>query len=478
MEILYRILEYINYFFIGVASIGFIFQVIYILFIWLRPKHFPEAKTLRKFGIVIAAHNEEEVIGHTVRYMLEKLNYPKDRYDLFVVCHNCTDNTAKVAREAGANIVILEDPDPSHAMEAYPVARGVQELIARGGYDIFVRFDADNLPHPDYLRKMNDAFETGVEIARGFEASTNLKQNNWTKVSGTYYIRDSRIACNFRERAHLDSMLTGAGLTCSMKILEEIGGWDAFETSEDVDFTFRRMIEGKRIHYVADAILYEDQPSTLKDNYARLTRMGNGLNKMFWKKGWAFLGHFFTTGRFSFIDLFMQVFFIPVALVCCLWFPAYYIFYCIVNLINAFGPAFMENRHRAMALLQEEASLNEIVQLVGKDALSADDQLTLEVAKMVREDFLQQNAFMDVDSYSSFDRQMRLLALILDYEKLARSAVAKGADLNALLTISTKEEIGRAKFVEAEKYQAEYAAIREKMEQEISAVAQKGGEDA
>lgn len=341
MEILYRILEYINYFFIGVASIGFIFQVVYILFIWLRPKHFPEAKTLRKFGIVIAAHNEEEVIGHTVRYMLEKLNYPKDRYDLFVVCHNCTDNTAKVAREAGANIVILEDPDPSHAMEAYPVARGVQELIARGGYDIFVRFDADNLPHPDYLRKMNDAFETGVEIARGFEASTNLKQNNWTKVSGTYYIRDSRIACNFRERAHLDSMLTGAGLTCSMKILEEIGGWDAFETSEDVDFTFRRMIEGKRIHYVADAILYEDQPSTLKDNYARLTRMGNGLNKMFWKKGWAFLGHFFTTGRFSFIDLFMQVFFIPVALVCCLWFPAYYIFYCIVNLINAFGPAFM-----------------------------------------------------------------------------------------------------------------------------------------
>ncbi len=143
-----------------------------------------------------------------------------------------------------------------------------------------------------------------------------------------------------------------------------------------------------------------------------------------------------------------------------------------------FGPAFMANRHRAMALLQEESSLNEIVQLVGKDALSADDQLTLEVAKMVREDFLQQNAFMDVDSYSSFDRQMRLLSLILDYEKLARAAVAKGAELGDLLAISAKEEIGRAKFVEAEKYQAEYAAIREKMEREIGAIAQKGGEDA
>ena len=143
-----------------------------------------------------------------------------------------------------------------------------------------------------------------------------------------------------------------------------------------------------------------------------------------------------------------------------------------------FGPAFMENRARAMALLQEEASLNEIVQLVGKDALSADDQLTLEVAKMVREDFLQQNAFMDVDSYSSFDRQMRLLALILDYEKLARAAIAKGAELEALLTIGAKEEIGRAKFVEADKYAEAYAGIRQEMEQQISAIAEKGGEDA
>ena len=341
METFYRILEYINYFFIGVASIGFVFQVIYILFFWLKPRRFPKAKTMRKFGIIIAAHNEEQVIGHTVSHILNNINYPRDRYDLFVVAHNCTDHTVEEARKAGAEVLILEDRDPSHAMEAYPVARGVQELLTRGGYDIMVRFDADNLPHPDYLAKMNDAFESGVQIARGFEASTNLEQNAWTKVSGTYYIRDSRIASNFRERAHLDSMLTGAGLTCSMEILEKCGGWDAFETSEDVDFTFKRLMEGYRVHYVADATLYEDQPSTFKDNYARLTRMGNGLNTIFWKKGWSFLARFFTTGRFSFIDLFMQVFFIPVALVCCLWFPAYYIFYCIIHMVNAFGPEFM-----------------------------------------------------------------------------------------------------------------------------------------
>ncbi len=142
-----------------------------------------------------------------------------------------------------------------------------------------------------------------------------------------------------------------------------------------------------------------------------------------------------------------------------------------------FGPAFMENRNKAMSLLQEEDNLNEIVQLVGKDSLSPNDQLTLETAKMVREDFLQQNAFMDVDSYSSHDRQMRMLAMILEFDKLARDAISKGASLAPMLDIPAKEKIGRAKFVEADKYVAEYAAIAEEMEREIAEIVEKAGAD-
>ena len=141
-----------------------------------------------------------------------------------------------------------------------------------------------------------------------------------------------------------------------------------------------------------------------------------------------------------------------------------------------YGPAFMENRNKAMSLLQEEDNLNEIVQLVGKDSLSPSDQLTLETAKMVREDFLQQNAFMDVDSYSSHDRQMRMLAMILDFDKLARDAIGKGAPLAPMLDIPAKEKIGRAKFVEADKYVQEYAAIAEEMEREIAEIAEKAGD--
>ena len=140
------------------------------------------------------------------------------------------------------------------------------------------------------------------------------------------------------------------------------------------------------------------------------------------------------------------------------------------------GPEFMANREQAMSLLQSEASLNEIVQLVGKDSLSPNDQLTLESARMVREDFLQQNSFMDVDSYSSYDRQAQLLAMILNYDKLCRAAIAKGAPTMELFGIPARERIGRAKSVPVEQYQQEYADIRVQMEREIDEVVEKAGD--
>ena len=135
------------------------------------------------------------------------------------------------------------------------------------------------------------------------------------------------------------------------------------------------------------------------------------------------------------------------------------------------GRSFMLNRGRAMALLQKEAELQEIVKLVGQDALSPADNLTLESAKMIREDFLQQNAFLENDQYSSFDRQARLLELILRYKDLCDAAIARGADIWKLYAIAARAAIGRAKTVPAERYQDVYAQIEADMEQQIEEVA-------
>ena len=141
------------------------------------------------------------------------------------------------------------------------------------------------------------------------------------------------------------------------------------------------------------------------------------------------------------------------------------------------GREFLQNREQAMGVLQQESSLNEIVQLVGKDSLSPADQLTLETARMVREDFLQQNSFVDIDSFSSYDRQEKLLAMILDYDKLCRVAIEKGAPAAKLFEIPARERIGRAKSVPADEYAQVYAGISAAMEQEIDEVVRKAGEE-
>ena len=141
-----------------------------------------------------------------------------------------------------------------------------------------------------------------------------------------------------------------------------------------------------------------------------------------------------------------------------------------------FGEGYMTNRTKSMHILQEESELQEIVRLVGQDALSPADRLTMETAKMIREDFLQQNAFVDEDAYSSYAKQYRLLDIILHYDELCREALSKGADMNALFVISAREKIGRAKMADAASFNADYDEIAALMKKEIDEVIA-GGED-
>ena len=143
---------------------------------------------------------------------------------------------------------------------------------------------------------------------------------------------------------------------------------------------------------------------------------------------------------------------------------------------KTFGPTYMQHRAQAMSILQQEAELQEIVRLVGQDALSAPDRLTMETAKMIREDFLQQNAFVDIDSYSEYRRQFLLLRMILHYDELCRDALEKNAPLQKLFSIDARVGVGRAKGVPSDQYEAVYAQIESDMEAQIKEVIA-GGEE-
>ena len=324
MHIFNTVIDIINNVFLVLCGIAFAVQIIYVLFFWIKPRKYPKAEKQHRFGIIIPARNEEEVIGDTIRTLF-KQNYPRELFDVFVVAHNCTDNTAQRAREAGAIVFEHNDDDPKHKRVSYALQHGFRKIIAEyDNYDAFIHFDADNTMNEDYIARMNDALDSGVKIARCYENSKNLGQNMWTGVSGLYYILDSRIACHVRSGLHTDQMLTGAGMMVSAEIIKRHDGWKCMGVSDDAEFTLQAMLEGERTYYVPEAMVYEDQPSSLKDTVNRNKRMGNGLFKLFFSHGFRCLGKFFTTFRFGYLDMFLTLLFIPIAVVACTWFPLYY----------------------------------------------------------------------------------------------------------------------------------------------------------
>ena len=131
-------------------------------------------------------------------------------------------------------------------------------------------------------------------------------------------------------------------------------------------------------------------------------------------------------------------------------------------------PDWMAKRQEMMTLLQEEAELDEIVKMVGMDALSASDRLKMEAARSIREDFLHQNSFHEVDTYTSLDKQYMMMDLVLAYYDQSVEALGKGAKLQNLINLPVREQIGRFKYVTEDEIQKEYGKVKEELHIEIA----------
>ncbi len=131
-------------------------------------------------------------------------------------------------------------------------------------------------------------------------------------------------------------------------------------------------------------------------------------------------------------------------------------------------------RAKCMRILQEEAQLDEIVRLVGMDALSSENRLTMETAKSIREDYLHQNAFHEVDTFSSLRKQEYMLRLILDFDELAKDALQKNVDIEDILELGVREQIGRAKYI-PESEMSKFDEILAEIKSEMRALTDEGG---
>ncbi len=132
------------------------------------------------------------------------------------------------------------------------------------------------------------------------------------------------------------------------------------------------------------------------------------------------------------------------------------------------APDWMENRQKMMSLLQEEAELEEIVKMVGMDALSPSDRLKMEAARSIREDFLHQNSFHEVDTYTSLKKQHMMMKLVMAFYEQAVAALAEGASLQKLIRMPVREQIGRFKYTQEDQLDSAYEEVKKELHMEIA----------
>ena len=246
-----------------------------------------------------------------------------------MIADNCTDKTKELAEKAGAHVFIHNDDNPKHHMVGYALEYGLKELLKideEKHYDYMIRLDADNHINDTFLSLMNDAYNNGAKIARPYESATNMTQSSFTKACGLYYIFDSRCSSRVRERLHLDAHVNGPGSLTDMDIIRRIGGYDTVTMCEDTEFNFKRMFEKIHPHYVEDAIVYEDLPSTFKDTLARNKRLGAGNTRLLIRYTPKLFFYTFKNLNFSFIENWLTYLFIPICPILCLWLPLFYIY--------------------------------------------------------------------------------------------------------------------------------------------------------
>jgi len=253
----------------------FLYYLFISMFAWKRRKEMPADKfePKNRFAIVIAAHNEEKVISNAIK-SLKCVNYPKDMYDIYVVADNCDDMTASIARECGA--YVLERTDRLKRGKGYALEWAFNKLFELDiNYDAITVLDADNLVSQNYLLEMNKHLCMGHNVIQGYIDSKN-PEDTW--ISGNNSIAfwiSNRLIQLPRYYLGLSCTLGGTGFTIATDVLKEIG-WGATCLAEDLEFTLKLILNGKKVYWAHDAVIYDEKPLTIIQSWKQRKRWMQG----------------------------------------------------------------------------------------------------------------------------------------------------------------------------------------------------------
>lgn len=230
----------------------------------------PGTDKTSRFAVVVFAKDEAAVIGALLA-TLRAQDYPDDAYDIFVTADNCTDDTAQVARDAGA--IVWEREDREHISKSYVqnwfFARFKTEAADR--YDACIIFDADNLVDPGFLAAMNRERNRGHEVAMGYRLTKNPSASAVAGTHALFWLLQARLFHVGRTRRHLPCLTVGGtGYMFDLKVLPD-GLWQTYSIVEDIEFTLNSIADGHNVVFTYEAKFYDEQPVTwwqsLKQRY-------------------------------------------------------------------------------------------------------------------------------------------------------------------------------------------------------------------
>ena len=222
-----------------------------------------------KFMAIIPAHNEEMVVSNLVE-SLKKQNYDKNLYDIYVIADNCTDNTAEVARNAGA--IVYERFDPAHKTKGHALQWFLKQKIAENAdYDALFIFDADNIVDQNFIVNMNKKLCQGEEVVQGYRDIKNPTDNWITAGYALFYWSMHRLYHLARYNIGLSTLLNGTGFMVKFDILKP-NGWETETLTEDIEFSLKNIIQGRKLGWATEAIVYDEQPTSFKQSWSQRSR--------------------------------------------------------------------------------------------------------------------------------------------------------------------------------------------------------------
>ncbi|MDD6772179.1 MAG: glycosyltransferase family 2 protein [Inconstantimicrobium porci] len=250
------------------------YYLIISLFGIIRRKHKEKVVPQKSFALIVAAHNEESVIKEVVN-SLYNLDYPKDLYDVFVIADNCTDNTADVAEKAGANV--YRRYDKNKRGKGFALEWMFNKIFKMDKkYDAVAIFDADNLVAKDFLNEMNRELLKGYKVVQGYLDSKNPFDTWITACYSASFWTSNRMIQLARNKLGLSNQLGGTGFCVEVEILRELG-WGATCLTEDLEFTCKLVLNGYKVGWAHEAVIYDEKPLTLAQSWNQRKRWMQGF---------------------------------------------------------------------------------------------------------------------------------------------------------------------------------------------------------